>query len=68
MKDREIDRSEVAELGAAFFKRATLWPGNKQQITLRLDPDLLAFFRSKGPRYQTMINTVLRRYMEAEQG
>jgi uncharacterized protein (DUF4415 family) len=66
MKDRDIDRNDVAELGPAFFKKATLWPGNKKQITLRLDPDLLAFFRSKGPRYQTMINSVLRRYMEAE--
>ena len=66
MKDRQIDLSDIQALGKSFFKHAVLWPGTKQQITLRIDPDVLAFFRRKGPRYQTMINAVLRRYMEGE--
>lgn len=36
---------------------------NKQQVTLRIDKDVLDFFRSSGQRYQTRINHVLREYM-----
>jgi uncharacterized protein (DUF4415 family) len=38
---------------------------NKEQITLRLDADVLAFFRSTGRRYQSRINAALREYMRA---
>jgi uncharacterized protein (DUF4415 family) len=38
-------------------------PG-KQAISLRLDPDILDFFRAGGPGYQTRINAVLRTYMQ----
>lgn len=65
MKDKEIDLSEVPELGKDFFGRAVLWPGRKRQITLRIDPDVLKFFRRQGRGYQTVMNNVLRRYMEA---
>ncbi|NID15454.1 BrnA antitoxin family protein [Luteibacter yeojuensis] len=40
---------------------------NKQQVTLRIDRDVLEFFRSSGQRYQTRINNVLRDYMLAHQ-
>ena len=46
---------------------ATLWPGKKKQITLRLDPDVVDFFKTKGRGYQSSINVALRRYMEAHQ-
>jgi len=36
----------------------------KQQLTLRIDPDVVAWFKSQGPGYQTRINTLLRVYME----
>jgi uncharacterized protein (DUF4415 family) len=39
---------------------------NKRQITLRIDADVLAFFRSTGNRYQTRMNQVLRSYMSAQ--
>jgi uncharacterized protein (DUF4415 family) len=54
----------VPELGPEFFSRAIRWPGKKKQITLRVDPDVLAFFRKHGKGYQTTINNILRRYME----
>ena len=38
-------------------------PGPKKQITLRLDPDVLDFFKKQGKGYQTVINSVLRQYM-----
>ena len=40
-------------------------PGAKQQITLRLDPDIIGFFKAGGPGYQTRMNAVLRSYMLA---
>ena len=40
-------------------------PVRKQPISIRLDADILEFFRSGGTGYQKRINTVLRSYMEA---
>lgn len=40
----------------------------KAQVTLRLDRDVLVFFRYEGVRYQTRINNVLRAYMQAHEG
>ena len=65
MKDSEIDYSDIPKLGSEFFKEAIRWPGTKKQITIRLDPDVLAFFRKHSRRYQTTINAVLRKYVEA---
>ena len=67
MKDRDIDFSDVPELDDNFFAEATLWPGKKKQITIRLDPDVVDFFKTKGRGYQSSINATLRRYMEAQQ-
>ncbi|MEI2770326.1 MAG: BrnA antitoxin family protein [Candidatus Competibacter sp.] len=41
-------------------------PEPKEQITLRLDRDVLRWFRTKGKGYQTLINAVLRGYYEHE--
>jgi uncharacterized protein (DUF4415 family) len=68
LRDSEIDLSEVPELGREFFSKAIRWPGKKKQITLRLDPDTLDFFRKHGKGYQTTINAVLRKYVEACKG
>ena len=65
LKDSDIDFSDAPELGPDFFARAILWPGPKKQITLRIDPDVLTFFRKHGRGYQSTINAVLRKYMEA---
>ncbi len=40
-------------------------PPIKKQITLRLDRDIIDWFKSQGPRYQTRMNAVLREYVEA---
>lgn len=67
MRDEDIDFSDIPEQGPEFFANAILWPGTKEQITLRLDPDVLKFFRKQGRGYQTTINAVLRKYMEAQE-
>jgi uncharacterized protein (DUF4415 family) len=64
LRDADIDFSEIPELGPDFFARAITWPGPKKQITLRVDPDVLTFFRKQGRGYQTVMNAVLRKYME----
>ena len=42
-------------------------PQSKEQVTLRLDRDVLEWFRAKGRGYQTRINAVLRAYYLHEQ-
>jgi uncharacterized protein (DUF4415 family) len=68
LRDSEIDLSEIPELESRFFSHAIRWPGKKKQITLRLDPDVLGFFRRQGRGYQTVINAVLRHYMKSQEG
>jgi uncharacterized protein (DUF4415 family) len=43
-----------------------VWPVDKEPITLRLDKDVLAWFRGHGRGYQTRINSVLRAFVEAQ--
>jgi len=65
LRDEDIDFSDSPKLGPDFFANAILWPGPKKQITLRIDPDVLTFFREHGRGYQSTMNAVLRKYMEA---
>ncbi len=68
LSDSGIDTSNIPPLDAEFFKNATLrMPQRKSSITMRLDSDLLAWFRSLGKGYQTRMNAILRAYMEAQQ-
>ena len=69
LKDIEIDTSDIREQGKAFFKRAMLrLPEPKAAVTIRLDRQVLNWFKAKGPGYQTRINALLRAYMEAHKG
>jgi uncharacterized protein (DUF4415 family) len=67
MTEADIERSsppELADLPVDFWDGAELvLPGSKQAISLRVDQDVLEWFRSLGPRYQTRMNAVLRSYM-----
>ena len=65
MRDEDIDFSDIPKQGPEFFANAIIWPGPKKQITLRIDPDVLTFFRKHGRGYQSTMNAVLRKYMEA---
>lgn len=50
----------------AFWKDAkVVWPSRKEVVTMRLDSDLLAWFRRQRG-YQTRINAILRAYMTAQ--
>ena len=69
LRDKDIDFSDIPEQGKAFFKRAVLrLPEPKTAVTIRLDQQVLEWFKTKGPGYQTRINALLRAYLEAHKG
>ncbi len=66
MPESKIDVSEISELSTDFFANATLrLPEPKKAISLRIDSDILAWYRKQGTGYQTVMNAVLRLYMQA---
>ena len=66
MPDERIDYSDAPSLpDAVWMKAATELSQTKQQITLRIDAEVLDFFKHTGKKYQSRINAVLRSYVEA---
>lgn len=67
MKDSEIDYSDIPPLDNSFYTKATeAWPPAKQQLTIRLDADVLKWLKAHGRGYQTRINRILRAAMESQ--
>jgi uncharacterized protein (DUF4415 family) len=72
MSDAEIHAGLEADPDAhptddAFWKNAkVVLPRRKEVVTMRLDADLLAWFRQQRG-YQTRINAILRSYMNAQE-
>jgi len=68
IREEDIDDSDIPELGEEFWKNAKLMPPliPKTPVSLRIDPDILDWFKSHGKRYQSRINAVLRAYVEAQ--
>jgi uncharacterized protein (DUF4415 family) len=68
-KEYEPDWDQPAvrtpETTAAAAKTASA-AGVKQIVTIRLDVDMLEWFKAAGPGYQTRINQVLRAHMDAQ--
>ncbi|MCW5287487.1 BrnA antitoxin family protein [Verminephrobacter eiseniae] len=65
MPDDQIDTSDAPFRPDAVWAKAVDFPHGKKQISLRIDEDVLNFFRQTGKRYQTRMNAVLRSYVEA---
>jgi uncharacterized protein (DUF4415 family) len=72
MSDAEIHAGIEADPDAHstdedFWKDAKIvLPSRKEVVTMRLDADLLAWFRQQRG-YQTRINAILRAYMKAHE-
>lgn len=67
MPDEQIDYSGAPSLpDAIWMKAAADLPHTKRQITLRIDAEVLDFFKETGKRYQSRMNAVLRSYVEAQ--
>ncbi|MFN8493029.1 MAG: BrnA antitoxin family protein [Caldilineaceae bacterium] len=66
--DESIDYSDVPPLSDSFFEHAQLrLPGKKISITLKIDPEILAWFKAQNGDYQHRMNIALRIYAEAHQ-
>ena len=67
MKDSEIDTSDLPELDKDFFRKAEIrMPKPKTMVSIRLDEDVLGWFKKQGKGYQTKINEILKMYMRAK--
>jgi uncharacterized protein (DUF4415 family) len=69
LRDEDIDLSDIPErtdwTGAVVGK---FYRPVKQQVTLRIDADVLAWFKARGGKYQTAVNAALRAYVSAQRG
>ena len=67
--DDDIDYSDIPPLDDAFFESAT-WrmPTGQEQVTLRLDRDVLSWFQAQGKGYQRRMSSILRAYKKAHEG
>lgn len=62
------DDADWKDVPPDWYKHAIpVMPGPKKLLSLRLDPDVVDWFRAQGPRYQTRMNAVLRAYVKARQ-
>jgi len=71
MKDRDIKRTRehpeahVKHLVHGIVRRGLKPAAAKTSISLRVDADVLEWFKAQGPGYQTRINAVLRAFKDA---
>lgn len=67
MTDADIDLSDIPEVTPEMFAKGVvkrgLKPIAKRQLTLRLDSDVIEWFKEQGDGYQTRMNALLRAYM-----
>ncbi len=72
LRDEDIDLSDNPEVTPEMFAKAVLRKGlkpvvRKTQVTLRIDEDVLTWFKKQGSGYQTRINSLLKAFKEAHQ-
>lgn len=70
MPDSEIDTSDIKEWTDENFAEArpfnSIYKPKKEQITTRIDSDILMWLKSHGKGYQTLLNDLLRKEMMEE--
>ena len=67
--DEDIDTSDIPEVSEDFFRTASLimpTDTGKKAISLRIDEDVLAWFKGQGKGHLSRMNAVLRAYMVAQ--
>ena len=70
LRDKDISKSDIPEISPEKFARGIVRRGlkpvaRKQQLTIRVDSDVLDWYKRQGQGYQTKINSLLRAYMDA---
>ena len=72
MTDEEIEQAAADDpdnppwTDEDWANARVVWPQGKAPVTLRLDRDIIAWFKLQGRGYQTRINAVLRGFVEAQ--
>jgi uncharacterized protein (DUF4415 family) len=73
LTDEDIERAVAEDPDAPpiwtdedWANARVVWPEGKAPVTLRLDRDIIAWFKSQGRGYQTRMNAVLRGFVEAQ--
>lgn len=68
LTDEEIDYSDIEMSDEEFWKDAeVIFPSKKIHLSIRLDDDIVSWFKRFGRGYQTKINSVLRSYISSIQ-
>lgn len=67
LSDEDIDYSDIPPLTDSFFDKARLvFPLKKAENFFKIDRDLIQWFKSKGGNASSLINKVLRHYIQVE--
>jgi uncharacterized protein (DUF4415 family) len=66
IKDEDIDYSDIPELNNDWFENATLVMPETKPISIKVDNDIVEWYRSQNRNYQAMINAILRAYMNKQ--
>ncbi len=72
LSEDDIESAALSDPDSLFLEDCdmasleVIMPKTKASISLRVDPDVLSFFKSYGKGYQTRMNAVLRAYMKAQ--
>ena len=66
LKDTKIDYSDIPKTDSGFWEDAhVIYSSAKKPVSIRLDEDVINWFKSFGKGYQTKINEVLKLYMQS---
>ena len=69
MKEEDIDFSDIPELDETAWENAQIViPESEEEVTIRIDSDVLSFFQKEGPDYQSRIKAVLKAYVMVMRG
>jgi uncharacterized protein (DUF4415 family) len=63
---RRVDPSEPSAVAVDMLTLQVNWPRRKQPVNLRIDGDIIEWFRRGGAGYQTRMNAVLRAFVDAQ--
>ncbi len=65
-QDEAIDYSDIPATTQEFWEDAEVFmPQHKVHLSIRLDDEIVDFFKKKGPGYQSKMNAVLKAYVYA---
>ena len=62
---RDHPEADPAHIVRGIVRRGLKAQSAKESISLRVDPEVLGWFRAQGPGWQTRMNAVLRAYKDA---